>query len=389
MRTIITCPIVVITFLLFLCMCTSDIEPEKSVTIDISDGYTNKCVDISCSLMIDSFKYIKLETQKTGLIDIVADLQYYDSLIFVLNSNHKEILVFNTDGSLAQTFKRKGYGPGEYIYITDFCYNTNNNELVVLDHVQRKAICYSLSDQSYKEYNLPVAFSKIINYQDIYAFIILPRQLNELWPYHLYTTDSRFQEIERLEYSEVYKKYPKREMLNTDFYLSGNELIFWNRYGDTISSYELFTNHKLNLTQKIIIVNKINPLPVDKYLDILNYYGYSLTYYTDKYLIFHGNKKKQPVFIFYSFENKNCLSSNLYNTIGLINDIDGGPNFFPHGMAGKNVLYQVINYNSKVCEKLQNPQQIFAYKQMFNSLSINDNPIIQLAFFKTNDPSSK
>jgi len=100
-------------------------------------------------------------------------------------------------------------------------------------------------------------------------------------------------------------------------------------------------------------------------------------------IIFDGNIKNKPVSIFYSVGNHKLLSSNLYKTHGLINNLDAGPNFFPMGEAGHNVLYNIIEpsdyLNKQKSLKNHTSSQVI---YPFNSLLADDNPIIQLAFFK-------
>jgi hypothetical protein len=158
---------------------------------------------------------------------MISKILYQDDLLFILNYECDKVFVFNSDGSINQTVNRKGKGPGEYYYITDFCYYPNRKEVIILDHNSKKVVCYSLIDKTFREHKIPAKFGKIYNYQDIFAFLILSHNHNETWPYYLYTTDSDFREIDRLGKTNIFNKYPKREPRNSTFHHVNGNLVFW------------------------------------------------------------------------------------------------------------------------------------------------------------------
>jgi len=269
--------------LLLICLCGCSNKPKSNPVklIDISIGFTQPLIEVQASTMIDSFKYVKLATNDSILIGGIRKILYQDGLLFILNEECDKVFIFNSDGSINQIVKRKGQGPGEYIYITDFCYYPNRKEVIILDHNSKKVVCYSLIDKTSQEHKIPAGFGKIYNYQDIFVFLIFSMYHNETWPYYLYTTDRDFREIERLGKTNIFNKYPKREPRNSTFHCVNGNLVFWNRFGDTISHYKLTKGDSLKLINQAVIVNYTNPMPVDQFSNMLNYNHFFFGYYTD------------------------------------------------------------------------------------------------------------
>lgn len=89
----------------------------------------------------DPAKYVKkcfLETHDSSLKGTIEDIKVFDSIIFVIEKS--KLLIFNTSGNFFRKIDKQGKGPGEFIEITNFAFNRNNQCIYIHDENALKII---------------------------------------------------------------------------------------------------------------------------------------------------------------------------------------------------------------------------------------------------------
>lgn len=93
----------------------------------------------SLQSLFGKIEIIPLETSDSCLIVSPADLQEYDSTYYLYDIGTSKVLAFDFHGNFLYQIGRKGQGPGEYSYVSDFCVNKQQKEIYLLDPI---GICH-------------------------------------------------------------------------------------------------------------------------------------------------------------------------------------------------------------------------------------------------------
>ncbi|MDR2406527.1 MAG: 6-bladed beta-propeller [Bacteroidales bacterium] len=89
-------------------------------------------------------KAIRLEETDYAVIGRINCMQVFDNYIFILDTDKaKKLFMFNKNGKYLRQIGSWGQGPGEYIYITDFCLDTINREIYILDSSKKMLYKYN------------------------------------------------------------------------------------------------------------------------------------------------------------------------------------------------------------------------------------------------------
>jgi hypothetical protein len=77
---------------------------------------------------------IRLEETDYAVIGRINNMQVFDNYIFILDSDKaKKLFIFDKNGKYLRQIGSLGQGPGEYIELTDFCLDTINRGIYILD----------------------------------------------------------------------------------------------------------------------------------------------------------------------------------------------------------------------------------------------------------------
>lgn len=102
---------------------------------------------ISFGDIVDSVKYIQLDTSEEFLISGIKKVAYDENNIFILDAFSK-LFVFSNTGEARYVIDNIGHGPEEYLSISDFSLNKTENVLEILDLNSRNVFHYSSEDGS-------------------------------------------------------------------------------------------------------------------------------------------------------------------------------------------------------------------------------------------------
>ena len=86
--------------------------------------------DVKLEDLFERVEVIPLETNDSCLIKEIGRVIETDSFIYLFDVNR--VLNFNSDGSFVNSIGRRGRGPGEYIYVTDFDIDKSNGDISIL-----------------------------------------------------------------------------------------------------------------------------------------------------------------------------------------------------------------------------------------------------------------
>ena len=151
---------VLITTLLWMTACHTQIETGglKIIAVDIDENTPVKLSDISGEI-----KKIRLELTDNSIIGMLQKVIYQDDLMIVWDSHSDtKVLVFDSQGKFIRRISSKGQGPGEFEYISDIAYDSNEKKIYIA--TTRKILCFAIDGTFLNDYS--VMFSEYLFFHD-------------------------------------------------------------------------------------------------------------------------------------------------------------------------------------------------------------------------------
>ena len=130
--------------ILSILSCTKKTETNdgiQRIVLEESIDYTEKEV-------IDSVRYLQLETNDDSLISYVSQLFCTDREIIIFDIYTQAVYVFDYGGKFLRKLHKQGQGPGEYATILSISIDETTNEILIVDSGSR-VLCYDLSSFDY------------------------------------------------------------------------------------------------------------------------------------------------------------------------------------------------------------------------------------------------
>ena len=104
--------------------------------------------------------YIPLETNPNCIINRINQIAINDSLIFV--SDGLKLIQFSVNGNFIRQIGSYGRGPGEYIFIWDFCIGNAESLIYVLNAGSREVMIFDFFGKFIKSISLPTQQTQVI-----------------------------------------------------------------------------------------------------------------------------------------------------------------------------------------------------------------------------------
>ena len=101
-----------------------------------------KDVYINTDSLVESCRFLPLETKAESLVGKVQDIQFDDKRIFVFDGDNEILQVFDDNGKHLCRIGSKGRGPGEYNSMHDFALDRKEKQVWVHDDAGRKLEVY-------------------------------------------------------------------------------------------------------------------------------------------------------------------------------------------------------------------------------------------------------
>lgn len=124
-------------------------KKEKNKNTKVISCDLKNFEDVDFQVLLDSVRYIKLETDSNCLISNVEKTIYNEDYFYLLTSTQNAIFVFDKFGKYITKLERQGGGPEEYVMISDFTIDPKKRTLTVLDASQNKLLVYNLENWTF------------------------------------------------------------------------------------------------------------------------------------------------------------------------------------------------------------------------------------------------
>lgn len=149
---------VLLTAGMFVASCKSDVfynSDVETIEVDFRD-----LKSVSCDEVIDSIRFVKLETTEKSLIGNIDNIFFVDSTIvvfdeFVTNSAN----LFDLNGKFKKRLSNKGNGPKEYLKISDLF--IDKNRIGIKDNLKSRILFYDCDGNYLETVKTPYVFGDI------------------------------------------------------------------------------------------------------------------------------------------------------------------------------------------------------------------------------------
>lgn len=286
---------------------------------------------IMLSSVVSRATYVKLETSDSCMVGNVDKMLYYDRRFYLLDTRAtKSLFVFNDSGSFLFKISRQGGGPGEYSGPDDFCLDTVNGHVVIVDRSRRKIIEYQLQDGKFYRELFVMYFPYCITAtgEEHFAFYtgFVPSGSAKGGVDHSLLVTNRNYEVKRAYFPFDIAHLPPRIAPQTVFASAFGGAEFLPVFGDTVYRVEgttLTSRYVMDFADKSIprsfFQNRDTP---EKERELL-----------ENYCFLRQNYCETGSHVYFTFRYKGFAYSAFYNkTTGtakvgraIANDIDGMP----------------------------------------------------------------
>lgn len=222
---------------------------DTCITDTIGTIYWN-CADIDdeefrISSITNNYSLLRLENSDPSFIGEINKIEFYDSLIFVLDKKYlSKILVFNgTIGSYICTIGKIGQGPGEYLSLNDFSIDKENNKIYLLCN-KNLVYTYTLLGEFIESKELPFYASNMEVLGEKLYFKCDTRS-----SHHLIITDKNINIISKKFRTDLYRNIDREQVHH--FQKRNNELIF-HRFLDN-NIYKIDSDGKISIAYQLLL----------------------------------------------------------------------------------------------------------------------------------------
>jgi hypothetical protein len=360
-------PLVLLSFWMFYSGCV-----KKNRIVD-SKHFELAPVDhwMHLSEVADSIFYIPLITDGKVLMSNRLEIRLETQHLLVKDNKTQHVLLFDRKGKFLRQIGSLGKSPHEYLSCYAFDIDESANRIFIYDRTQSLLIIYDLAGQMIQRATLDFyggGMRKMPN-KKLFFFLTPNKNLPAEVPNLIITDYQGNVEIKKF----FPQAYPSAAYNSATIYtLAGQTIVVPGSYvGDTV--YRLTKEN--DLVPHISFSFEGMPDPKDSKFDqeayetIQKNSGYQFSnppIESEKYLFKMGAYNRAMVCIM--LDKTNGKSYNLRYSVensryfGLINDLDGGPFFFPSGQLDDHHLYKVVS-PSTLKQNIQ-----LEYKESFDSV---------------------
>lgn len=365
----------------FLYSCS---EKETTTTLEtINIDYNNE-VNVENSLTTNYFKsrkLIKLETTKESLISNISRLIVFDNYYFIFDQDTKSIYKFNEFGKYISKINRIGKGPGQYLKISDFTIDTKEKQIILLSNTPNDLMYFDLDFNFIKQTKNTEYYSYISTDQSsMYLINSLAKYDGNYISINHGDKHNEFLPVESFIKDKVF--YSQRPNI-----IKSDHIYFFKVYDNIV--YEVAENnvlpkYQIEFGEKAVGQNLIEENELMNIFQICSKEGLICRINDfregDHYLTF-GMWPFNKIVIYNKKEKIGQLFSTFYDPVtGLyLSEIIG------YDGIGDDMMFlvrpeQFINnvLNNKNKEELVQDKLYASYKEIANSLTPSDNPILMV-----------
>ncbi len=354
------------------------VEDHSTYEVSLDENLSN-IKSILLSEIGREIEYIKLETITESLLKSIDQIELCDSFIFV--SDRKKLIQFNNKGKFIRQIGAEGRGPGEFIYIRDFCIDENRRLIFILNSGSKQVIVYDFRGHFSNTFDLPTQQSQIALIGDSSLFFHVPNTLVKIdaAPLSWIITDRNGNVRKLIQNSLKRTSFPGYIVLEAPAIYSLDNKIRFMEFGiDTMYMLNVDYSQSKYATFKLEDL-KMDPDPLLNSIE-------SKEQLSDKFWIYSVIEQKDFFFIKINWginiAPENCFFDKRTNEVifpenGIfINDIDFGADFWPHQIINDSLLIDFLD----PLEILNDPdtsisENLISIKQ---SLTETSNPVIMI-----------
>jgi len=384
---------------LLLMGCNSTINKEQMDITRIKIDPSEAIKPVKFSKLFVDLKYIQLETDKNCVIGNIDKIIHTENKIIIMDSYiTKSIYIFDTDGKINSVINKSGRGPGEYTELTDFTFDSNDNNILIFCGATHKLLFYSLDGKFINELNT--------NFQANFIQYISPDRLAFLFDYK---PENRF--IFNSKYPNLLITNKKGRPIHKDIYFRSSinfqvlvqSLLPFSNINENIKGLKIQYNDTIyHLTRNSIVAKyyiDFGDLALnEKFWDLIergddkmafnNYLGETgkcniiMLHETDSFIFILYNRYTEYHYVFYSKRTEKIIDlvkglKPGEKPIPLINDIDGYSDFIPI-TTYKDKFYYIIE--SSIITKMKRDNNINTFnpdiQDLLDKTTEYSNPII-------------
>jgi hypothetical protein len=180
--------------LLFVFLITVGCQKKETPIRQISISVNNNAEDYST--LIKSYEVIPLDNNPEAYFRFSQDALLGENIWLFCNPNDAKIVVLDNKGKFLNTIGKKGRGPGEINYVSDYNFDPKDNSVTIYD--RSKAKKFLVNGSFVEEHDLGFIPTKIIKFGDN-QFIVekhMPAG-DTLTDFELRLTDKDFNTIDK------------------------------------------------------------------------------------------------------------------------------------------------------------------------------------------------
>lgn len=122
------------------CSKTTKVNDLNNRTLSIRELNKEKLQFSKLSNVVDSFFFIKLKNDE--YISNIDKIRFSSDNMVIYDKSQQKIFVYDYRGNLISLINYRGKGNGEYFKITDFTINSEENQIIILDHFKMELLFY-------------------------------------------------------------------------------------------------------------------------------------------------------------------------------------------------------------------------------------------------------
>lgn len=381
-------------------------RPDKFLEINCENILKNKKM-MYLSQMASNVQYIRLETNPSCLLNSRNTKFFFvDSLIFVQNGNH--VLKFSLDGKFIKRIANPGREPGEISNIMSMSV-IPAKRLIVL-HQGERLLYFSFNGDLTKTVKIP--YHQEVKVLNDSRYLAYDPGTNGSERYNFILTSEQGDTISAVKNNITWKKAYKGSIVvtgpaNEAFYSNRNSYFFKTKYNDTVYSVNAVKNKiepcysinfgKYKIPEELILEKVLSdPVKLQKFKErAVDFYLGKPFEASDKVFIRSSCMgKREYKYLLYDKNNNegSLLVNEKEESTGILNDWDGGLDFWPIEQKGYNQIIMPIDIldfrkklesNSSDKRIIKYPDKQKALRNMISGSDVMDNPMIMVVTLKT------
>jgi len=371
-------------------------DRDKFFTIDYEQVHENKTA-VPLSEIASGIEYIRLETNDKCLLHLNARYHFTDDFIFINNITH--ILQFDRSGKFIKQIGKQGRGPGEIGLIRELSVLDDKKQLVVQTNWARKLYYFSyegeflrsvpVSDVRYIKAipgnRLIYAESCAYGYED-YLFLLVSEEGDTLDVVNnYYKWENKSGRVMTVGYHLFRTFYEYNG--HTSFKFMYNDTVYSER-GDSIITEYLIDLGRYALPQE----NRPEvPSTGPSFTEVSKGYHFVTSFEANEMLFISSQEYTDNLHYHMLYYRPQSRGQYLVNSSGepasLINDIDGGIDFWPRAAVNDSIVYMPVLPHQIMNEEFRDEISTKTFTdeakrnellEMINDLNENDNPILMV-----------